>query len=105
MKYYTVEIGGEEVPFTGTIEFDGYPFGDTLLEDVRFLADVESGILDIHTVRIHPEDEDYFKDLNTKKWLREAVAHTKDPCFLHSEFGVYKTHMNLGDFVVWPVES
>jgi len=61
---------------TKTIEFDGYSFGDRLLEGVTFTADVsESGV---ENVKVIEDDSDYFSNLNEKKWLRKATDYIKD---------------------------
>lgn len=57
-------------PITGTIEIDGYSFGDVLLEGVMFRADVKDG--KVKKVYVRPEDESYFSGLNKKHWLKEA---------------------------------
>lgn len=50
--------------------FDGYPFGDRLLEGVKFDAVLnDEGEV---SVSVRPEAEAYFADLNQKKWLAEA---------------------------------
>lgn len=51
----------------GTLEYvevDGYGVGDRLLEGVifRFYPN--------RSVKVRPEDEDYFNDLNEKKWIK-----------------------------------
>lgn len=57
---------------TSTAYFDGYAFGDTLLEGVIFKAEIlPSGALTIEVI----DGMEYFQDLNTKKWMREAMEY------------------------------
>ena len=46
--------------------FDGYPFGDRLLEDVTFQATIKDNKV---KVEITKDCANYFSDLNQKKWL------------------------------------
>lgn len=55
--------------------FDGYAFGDRLLEGVMFKATVTKGKLSVEPC---PDAERYLKDLNRKKWLKEALQYAKD---------------------------
>lgn len=71
MKKYVDE---NDQPYTGTIRANGYDFGDKLLEDVFFQADVTDGDIDLSTVRVDPNAADYFSGLNQKKWLKEATS-------------------------------
>jgi hypothetical protein len=67
-----------ECPKCGKVDrvtFDGYDFGDRLLEGVKFHGVLEDGKLQ---VSVEPKDEAYFKTLNEKKWLREAKAFLID---------------------------
>ena len=52
-----------------TVEFDGYAFGDRLLEGVYFVADKKGNV----TPRA--DAVDYLKSLNAKKWLKDGVTH------------------------------
>ncbi len=61
--------------FANEAYFDGYPFGDRLLEDVTFKGIVKDGKL---SVEITESDADYFSDLNQKKWLNEAKSWLED---------------------------
>jgi len=47
---------------------DGYCFGDRLLEGVEFMVKDENG--KPNALGVKPECQDYFSDLNKKKWLR-----------------------------------
>ena len=59
-----------------TAYFDGYHFGDRLLEGVMFKVTVtEKGKLEVEPC---PDAEDYLKDVNRKKWLGEAKKFAKD---------------------------
>lgn len=52
-------------------EFDGYPFGDRLLEGVKFVAKKH----DDGTCEVRPKSSDdttYLQSLNTKRWMKEA---------------------------------
>lgn len=53
---------------------DGYNFGDRLLEGVIFHVRVAPGGDDL-AVSVDGQDEKYLKDLNARKWLREAKKH------------------------------
>lgn len=56
--------------------FDGYPFGDRVLEGVMFKATIgDSGHM---SVTIAPSCAEYFSNLNEKKWLKEAVDFAMD---------------------------
>ena len=48
---------------------DGYAVGDRLLEGVKFMVTI---LNDKVIANVHPEDADYFKRLNQKKWLKEV---------------------------------
>lgn len=52
-------------------KFDGYSFGDRMLEGVMFVATIEED--KTLSVAIDPDSADYFSDLNEKKWLKEAL--------------------------------
>lgn len=51
---------------------DGYVFGDRILEGVMFK------VMPDLSVSIAPENAEYFKDLNQKKWLKAAKEHAKE---------------------------
>jgi hypothetical protein len=53
--------------------FDGYDFGETILEGVTFVVSVSNDVLTVDGVV--QEDEDYFNRLNTEHWLSEAQRH------------------------------
>lgn len=56
--------------------FDGYGFGDRLLEGVMFRATIlENGTIIVTT---KPEDAGYLEDLNMVKWMKEAHEVAKD---------------------------
>lgn len=56
--------------------FDGYSFGDRLLEGVMFKAELlPDGYLEVSTA---PGSVTYMKNLNEKKWLDEALKHAID---------------------------
>lgn len=56
--------------------FDGYNFGDTLLEGVMFEAKiVADGTME---VSITPDSKNYFEDLNTKLWLKAAQDYAEE---------------------------
>lgn len=71
-------INDDETPFTGTFKVDGYCFGDRLLEGVMFYADAKDGVVDFDTIRVGPDDVNYFSDLNEKKWLAAACEFIKE---------------------------
>ena len=52
------------------LQFDGYHFGDRLLEGVMFIASVEDGKL---AVRFKEPHDPYLKRLNKKEILEEAL--------------------------------
>lgn len=70
-------INDDDTPFSGTFTFDGYCFGDRLLEGVIFHADSVDGEIDFDSVRISPNCADYFEQLNQKKWLKAAREFIK----------------------------
>jgi len=47
---------------------DGYCFGDRLLEGVEFMVKDKNG--KPNALGVKPECQDYFSDLNQKKWLK-----------------------------------
>ncbi len=64
-----LEFNCEDCGDLDYVLINGYDFGDRLLEGVMF-----RGFPDGH-VEIDPEGAEYFKDLNQKKWLKEAKRH------------------------------
>jgi hypothetical protein len=53
-----------------TAQFDGYSVGDRLLEGLMFQVDIQDdGTMKVY---VKPEDEDWFDQFNTAKWLKEA---------------------------------
>jgi hypothetical protein len=54
------------------VRFDGYGFGEKILEDIYFIAEVSDKQIVI-SVQISPEsDNDYWQGLNRRYWLNEA---------------------------------
>ena len=52
-------------------KFDGYSFGDRLLEGVMFIATIQDdGTM---SVAVDPRHENYFNQLNTTMWLEKAL--------------------------------
>lgn len=66
--------------------FDGYSFGDRLLEGVIFKAELlPDGFLEVSTA---PRSASYMKSLNENKWLEEALAFAiQNDMFMASETG------------------
>lgn len=60
------------------VKFDGYAFGDRILEDVYFQADIaDDGT--VSNVVIDPDDDgDYWSDLNQAKWLKMAKEYLEE---------------------------
>jgi hypothetical protein len=60
-----------------TVKFDGYTFGDRILEGMYFLADVDGH--KISNVRIAPEsDGEYWRGLSHTRWIKEARRFITD---------------------------
>jgi hypothetical protein len=79
--YFELEDGSK----IQTALFDGYPVGDRLLENVMFIVTVNGGKLD---VKIHPDDKDYFSNLNESYWLKKVADYVQDyDIFEHPETG------------------
>jgi hypothetical protein len=86
-----------------TAQFDGYSFADRMLEGLQFQITVQAdGTL---KAWVKPEDEDFFSDFNTTKFLKLAVEYAQgndsfvDPesgeeCWLVSEGGSNATSTN-----------
>jgi hypothetical protein len=55
---------------------NGYNFGDRILEGVLFEVKVVGKKL--KTTEVEPSAKDYFKDLNEKKWLKEANDYLRN---------------------------
>jgi len=85
MTFYC-DVHDQTTRFTGTLEFDGYSIGDSLLEGVFFLADIIDGELQEKSVRVRRDCAAYFENLNTEKWLAAALVGIKtyDIYALHS---------------------
>lgn len=85
----------DEGLFTGVLQ--AYHFSG-ILENVIFLIDVEDGVIDPNSIRVHRADAGYFSDLNEEKWLeaaKEAFLREED------EYGVYTTSIQ-DVYVTWP---
>lgn len=55
--------------------FNGYNFGDRLLEGVIFKATIQNdGTM---KVEVTPASADYLRGLNAKKWLKEALEYAQ----------------------------
>lgn len=52
---------------------NGYDFGDRLLEDVMFKAQLSEDRKTLTVIGVN--DVDYFEDLNTTKWMKEALNY------------------------------
>jgi hypothetical protein len=61
--------------FVNEVYFDGYHFGDRLLEDVIFKGIVRNGKL---SVEITEDCAEYFSDLNQNKWLGAAKTFLEE---------------------------
>jgi TfoX/Sxy family transcriptional regulator of competence genes len=57
------------------VEFDGYGFGYSLLEDIKFRAKILDGEI---VIRVREDHKEYFESLNQNKWLREASIYVKN---------------------------
>jgi hypothetical protein len=67
MSTLTCDIHGPQ----SELIFDGYDFGDRLLEGVLFIARFNGK--ELVDVRIHPDyDNDYWIGLDKKYWLHQA---------------------------------
>lgn len=73
---------------------DGYAVGDRLLEGVKFILTILS---DKVVANVHPDDADYFKSLNQKKWLKEVREFAED-----ENLDVVTCPM-CGDDMNWPL--
>ena len=71
--------------FNGVVVVNGYIVGDRLLEDVFFHADIINGEINLKSVRVAEDCEDYFETLNKNKWLKEARL------FFESETEAFET--------------
>lgn len=59
------------------VKFDGYPFGDEVLEEVYFQADIQGNI--VKNVAIDPNsNNEYWEDLNKDKWLKKAKKYLEN---------------------------
>lgn len=75
-----VDEAGDEVPNTGCGEidcviFDGYLFGDRLLEGTMFKAFVQDGEIVVEPAS--DDDDDYLSLLNKQLWLDNALEFAK----------------------------
>ncbi len=73
---------GNNIPGTGCGEidyvlFDGYSFGDRILEGVMFKAYYEDNELKVDPVDDWDKDT-YLKGLNKEHWMKLALSHAKD---------------------------
>jgi len=65
------------------VKFDGYPFGDEVLEEVHFQADIQGN--NVSNVVIDPSDDgEYWDGLNKSKWLKKAKKYIES---LLKEYG------------------
>lgn len=66
--------------------FDGYSFGDRLLEGVIFKAELlPDGFLEVSTA---PKSVSYMEDLNEKKWIEAALKYAiQNDIFMAHEGG------------------
>lgn len=55
--------------------FDGYNFGERVLEGVMFIASID--VYGNLSVKVDPNSESYFNTLNTKMWLKKALEAAK----------------------------
>lgn len=55
------------------VKFHGYDFGDRMLEDVYFQADIVDGVVS----NVQPDNPNcrYWAGLNHAKWLKEGKEH------------------------------
>jgi hypothetical protein len=59
------------------VKFDGYPFGDEVLEEVYFQAEIQGSI--VKNVAIDPNsNNEYWEDLNKDKWLKKAKKYLEN---------------------------
>ena len=80
-KHFESETG--QILYSITI--DGYEVGDRLLEGVMFIVTVQSnGTL---AVKVHPDAQEYFEDLNKEKWLKEIAEHVQEADEIFMENG------------------
>lgn len=70
---------GEKV----AVEFDGYFFGDRLLEGVTFIAEVtlKDGKPVVVDVKPHPSAEKYMKQLNREMWVKRAEHYAQESVY------------------------
>ncbi len=72
---------GNPIPDSGCgvidhVLFEGYDFGDRLLEGVKFKARIDS---DGHlTVEAADPEDDYWKGLNMSHWIGQALDFVRD---------------------------
>lgn len=70
--------------------FDGYNFGDRLLEGVMFIATINED--NTISVRVSDISKLYFNNLNTKLWLKRAL----DFALMNDIFEDIKTGKDVG---------
>lgn len=63
--------------------YDGYAFGDRMLEGVMFEVEVVGS--ELITKGVKPSNKDYFSDFNEKKWLETANESLEDVVAEHGE--------------------
>lgn len=76
MKYFTC-VADDQGPGCGQIDyvlFDGYLFGDRLLESVMFRAYPH---MDTIRVTVDEDSKEFFENFNTKEWLKRALEFAK----------------------------
>lgn len=78
------DANGDAIPGSGcgeltSVEFDGYPFGDRMLEDVVFIAelDEEGNISDVRS-KDDWDTDGYLQGLNKEHWLKLAREFAKN---------------------------
>ena len=83
MKYKGFDY--EDGTIVNEAYFDGYAFGDRLLENVTFKATIKNGKLIVSVVE---SSRQYFSNLNQKKWLKAAKDYAKqNDIFFDTEKG------------------
>jgi hypothetical protein len=74
-----IDDNGNSIPNTGCgpvdhLLFDGYYFGDRILEGVMFKVKLDGSVETVEDWSTHP----YFSGLNAQKWLKEAARFIED---------------------------
>lgn len=77
------------------VEVDGYSFGDTLLEGVKFSVSLSKGKLEASFAEQNKESaEEYFKSqhLDKQGWMEEAIEYAMNSDYLseclHCDIGL-----------------